>query len=252
MKRCIVTFLIIVIVFPYISAQSWKLKRYEGTFGLGTTHFLSDIGGYPRGSNAAGLRDIRFRQTRFDFNVNLKYKIARSLNARLGLAYGLLNGNDAAGSNASRGYVTNVTALEPLFIMEYYFIKNKLENSYLFAGGDKRSFSDFLKTLDVYAFTGVGGIFYTVSGNDLLEEQMDLEGTKDRGSATIIPVGIGVSIPFSPDFNFGIELGGRFALSDYVDGYAPASSSANDFYYFFNFTLTYKFNTGTNGLPSFR
>jgi len=252
MKRCFVTFLLVLFIVPLTLAQTWKLKRYEGTFGFGTTHFMSDIGGYPRGSNAGGLKDVRFRQTRFDFNVNVKYRIFRNFNARLGLAYGLLNGNDAAGSNSDRGYVTDVTALEPLVIAEYYFITNKLENSYVFAGGGKRSFSDFLKTLDIYAFTGIGGIYYTVTGNDLLEDKMDIEGTNEKGRATIIPAGVGISVPFSPEFNFGMELGGRFALSDYIDGYSPASSKANDFYYFFNFTITYKFNTGSNGLPSFR
>jgi hypothetical protein len=54
-----------------------------------------------------------------------------------------------------------------------------------------------------------------------------------------------------PDYNVGLELGGRYTFSDYLDGYTSQHSRSNDVYYFFNVTFTYKLLTGKNGLPAF-
>ncbi len=61
-----------------------------------------------------------------------------------------------------------------------------------------------------------------------------------------------LTLVYSPNFNFGLELGGRYAFTDYLDGYTSQFSKANDVYYFLNFTITYKLKTGPHGLPSFR
>ena len=68
----------------------------------------------------------------------------------------------------------------------------------------------------------------------------------------MIPVGIGTTLVYSPNYNFGVEFGGRYSFSDNLDGYTSQYSSSNDVYYFLNFTITYKLKTGPNGLPSFR
>lgn len=52
--------------------------------------------------------------------------------------------------------------------------------------------------------------------------------------------------------NFGIELGGRYSFSDYIDKYTSIYSKANDVYYFLTFTLSVKLPTAHNGLPAFR
>ncbi len=63
----------------------------------------------------------------------------------------------------------------------------------------------------------------------------------------VIPVGLGSTLVYSPNFNFGVELAGRYSFSDNLDGYTSQYSSANDVYYFFNFTITYKLKTGAKG-----
>ena len=70
-----------------------------------------------------------------------------------------------------------------------------------------------------------------------------------KGFAAVIPVGLGTTLIYSPDINFGVEFGGRYSFSDYLDGYTSQYSSSNDVYYFFNFTFTYKLKTGPKGLP---
>jgi hypothetical protein len=132
-------------------------------------------------------------------------------------------------------------------IFEYYFVKNKYENSYLFLRG--KSLWSLLSSLDIYAFAGVGGAAYSVNANDLLT----LQAQKSSGFTGVIPGGIGATLVYTPNLNFGVELGGRYTLTDYIDGYhSEQFSKANDVYYLLNFTVTYKLKTSAKGWPSFR
>jgi hypothetical protein len=87
-----------------------------------------------------------------------------------------------------------------------------------------------------------------VKGNDALIEH----GMETGGFSAVIPAGLGATLIFSPNINFGLEVGGRYAFTDYLDGYTSQFSKANDVYYLLNFTVTYKLKTGPKGLPSFR
>jgi hypothetical protein len=72
------------------------------------------------------------------------------------------------------------------------------------------------------------------------------------GFSAVIPGGLGATLIYTPNINFGLELGGRYVFTDYLDGFTSQYSSANDVYYFLNFTFTYKLKSGPHGLPSFR
>jgi hypothetical protein len=248
MKRSFLALLLICFVVSFTDAQIWKQKRYELVVGIGPSFFFGDIGGYSQSKNILGIRDITLKQTRFDFNANFKYRITQTVNIRLSLATGLLYATDSRGSNESRGLAATTTIFEPSLIGEYYFIKNKAEDSYLFTKGDKPGFIGFLKSLDFYAFTGIGGLGYSINPNSKLESI----GINKGGFTAVIPVGLGATLVYTPNFNFGVELAGRYSFSDNLDGYSPQYSRSNDVYYFFNFTITYKLNTGEKGWPSFR
>lgn len=75
--------------------------------------------------------------------------------------------------------------------------------------------------------------------------------TKTGGFTGVVPLGAGITMIYNSKINFGIELGGRFSLSDNLDVYTSAFPKSNDVYHLLNFTFTYKINTGNNGLPSF-
>ena len=93
--------------------------------------------------------------------------------------------------------------------------------------------------LDFYAFTGFGGLSYTIKPNDKLAPMVS-----DKSGVTgIIPVGVGVNFIYSTLFNFGIELCRRFTFSDNIDGYTSQYSKTNDSYSFLNFNFTYKIKT---------
>jgi len=224
------------------------MRRWEAVGGFGPSLFFGDVGGFSRSKNILGLKDLTFLQTRFDMNGNIKYRITREINIRLGMTYALMHATDERGSNEKRLYEASMSFLEPALLGEYYFIKNMAESNYLFVKGKRSFIKELLTSLDFYAFTGVGGLSYKVKGNDALIAK----GMQTGGFTTVIPAGLGATLIFSPNLNFGVEVGGRYAFSDYLDGYTSQYSKANDVYYFFNATITYKLKTGPYGLPSFR
>ncbi len=246
MKRFLLIVMVLCITAPFSSAQLWKWKRWETSLGVGPSFLFNDIGGYSRSKNLLGFRDLSYKHIMFDINGNIKYRLTRTLNARISGTAGMLHGVDTWGSNEGRAMEATTFILEPALIAEYYFIKNRSESSYLFLRG--RGFWKLLSSLDFYTFSGFGGVYYNVKGNQPLVEY----GMVESGFAGLIPVGLGASLIYTPNINFGLELGGRYTFTDYIDGYTSQYSTANDVYYFLNFTITYKVKTGPRGLPSFR
>jgi len=247
MKRSVVVIILFYIVAQISEAQLWKQKRYEAMAGIGTSQFFGDIGGFSKKENILGFKDISFKHTRINFNIGMKYKILSDLNLRLGLTYGMLHATDARGSNELRGFEAKTSIFEPVVLAEYYFIKSPLGESYLFNSGRGYNQGTLFSALEFYAFAGIGGLSYNVNRNALLAAT----GFKNSGFTTVIPVGLGTNLLFKPEYNLGIELGGRYAFSDYLDGYTSNKSSSNDVYYFLNVTFTYKIKTSSNGWPSF-
>jgi hypothetical protein len=248
MKRSLVVIILFCIVSEISEAQLWKQRRFEAVAGLGTSQFFGDIGGYSKKENILGIKDFSFLQTRFNISAGAKYKILNELNVRLNLTYGLLHATDKGGSNEARGMEASTSIFEPIVLGEYYFIRSKLGSSYLFnSGKGGSSFKNFFSALELYAFTGIGGLSYNVKGNDKLVAA----GLQNSGFTAVIPVGIGVNLLFKPEYNLGVELGGRYSFSDYLEGYTSQYSSSNDVYYFFSVTFTYKVRTNAAGVPLF-
>jgi hypothetical protein len=248
MKRSFLAILLVCFIVSNANAQIWKLKRFETVIGVGPSFFFGDVGGFSKSINLLGLRDMSFKQARFDLSAGFRYRVAQQFSLKVSLTSGMLHATDVRGSNENRGFESSTFIIEPIFTGEYYFIKNKAEDSYLFTKGQNPGLGGMIKALDFYVFTGIGGVGYSVNPNNNLASR----GMKTGGFAAVIPVGVGTTLVYSPNFNFGVELSGRYAFSDYLDGYTSQYSSSNDVYYFLNFTITYKMKTGPNGWPSFR
>jgi hypothetical protein len=248
MKRSLIVILLFLLFIRICDAQDlWKQQRVEVFGGLGTTQFFGDIGGFSQGSNIIGLKDISFLQTRYNISAGAKYKILKDLNVRLNLAYGMFHATDSRGSNELRGFDAKTTIFEPSILAEYYFIKSKLGDSYLFNKDRGVSLGSLFSSVEFYFFTGAGGLLYNVKENAKLAAM----GQPKSGFTAVIPVGIGANLLFKPEFNLGVELGGRYSFSDYLDGYSSQYSRSNDVYYFFNVTFTYKIRTNSQGIPLF-
>jgi hypothetical protein len=241
-----------------VSGQLWKMKRYEATAAIGTSQFYGDIGGFTIGENALGFRDITFIQTRFSVNTSFRYFFTDNIAGRLSFTFALIHADDIRGSNNNtRLFETSSVIYEPALFGEYYFVRNRERNSFLFQTYRYRRanrLKDFLRSVDVYALTGIGGAGYNVFyGNDRIQEKWDVDPTlRRKGFTAVIPLGIGAKLALDPNLLVGLELTGRYALSDYLDGYTSLWSKRNDAYHTFSVTVNYRIKTARNGLPSFR
>jgi hypothetical protein len=247
MKRYLAVLLLFCFFAGFAEAQElYKRKRMEAVAGVGTSQFFGDIGGFSQTQNILGLKDIILNQTRFNIEGALRYRIMPEFSVKLGLTFGMFHSIDTKGSNETRGMEATTTFFEPVVTGEYYFIKSKQENRYTFSKG-RNMRGSFFSYVDIFAFTGIGGLSYHVKGNDVLVAS----GMVNGGFTAVIPVGVGANILVHPDYTLGMELGGRYSFSDYLDGYSSQYSKSNDVYYFLTFTFTYKITTMQNGMPKF-
>ena len=247
MKKLLIIFTLLVFLTSLSDAQLWQARRIEVSGGIGATQFFGDIGGYSNDKNILGIKDFTFKQTRFNINGSLRYRITEDISIRANLVFGMFHSTDARGSNIKRGFESNTIFAEPSIIGEYYFIKNKGENSYVFLQGKNTVLYSIFQSLDFYVFTGIGGLAYKVTPNSVLAPF----ATKTSGFTGVVPLGLGVSMIYNSKINLGLEVGGRFTFSDNLEGFSSAQSRANDIYHLFNFNITYKINTGKNGMPVF-
>jgi hypothetical protein len=243
MKKILIILTGLILLISDSYAQLWKLRRYEATGGIGTTQFFGDVGGYSNDRNILGIRDFTFRQTSFNLNAGLRYRITGDISVRGNIVSGIFHSTDSRGSNIKRGFESQTLFVEPSIIIEYYLIKNKKENSYIFLRGQKSFFSSVLKALDFYAFAGFGGLVYSVKPNSVLSPLASGTG----GFTGVIPLGLGASMIYNEHYKFGIEIGGRFAFSDNIEGYTSPESQFNDVYHLLNFSLTYMIKSKKKG-----
>jgi hypothetical protein len=222
------------------NAQLWKLRRFELSGGIGTTQFFGDIGGYSNDKNILGLRDFTFLNTRMNINAGVKYRITDDISAKVNFAFGLFHSTDARGSHIIRGFEESALFFEPSLTAQYYFIKDRRDNSRLFLTGEKEIIRSIFHSLDFYVFTGFGGLLFNVTPNDSLS----VNTTQTHGFTGVVPLGLGINMVYSERFNFAVEFGGRLTFSDYIDGYTSNRSRANDIYHMVNLMVVYKINTG--------
>jgi len=241
MKRLIILIAVIIFITPHANSQFWKLKRFEVIGFVGPSQFFGDVGGYSLGSNAIGLKDISIRQTRFNAGVFLRYNIREDMKVKGGVSYIMLHGSDIRGSNENRGFEMVTTVFEPSVLYEYYFLKNKAQNSFLFMRGRSNNLSLFWDMIDVYGTVGMGVGVYFVNPNDVLKDRVQ----KDNGITATIPVGAGASLVLSPTMSAGVELIAHATFTDNLDGYTSQYSARNDLFYTLNFTYSYKFSLFT-------
>lgn len=246
MKKLLFLFIIFFLFSLTVDSQIWKMRRYEGLFGVGTAHYFGDIGGYPKGENLLGLRDIDFTQLRPTLYIGMRYKLYETVALKLNLSYGYLHGDDAGDVNDARNFKFYTGIFEPSFQVEYSFLKEKEAMSYLMMKG--KGINQFNASLNAYVFAGIGGAFFKTTGNETLEEV----GLEYNTTTLVFPLGIGIKYGLNTSWSLGFDLGGRFTTSDYLDGYTSQYSESKDVYLFGVINLIYKIETGSDGLPVFK
>ena len=226
-----VLFLLMWIALPaMVHAQSvnWKTYRQELSFGLGASNFLGELGGANQvGSD--GLRDLEFSLTRPTVAIGYRYHISPYFAAKANLIYGRVNGDDELTEeifrkNRNLHFRSPIVELSAQF--EFYPFQEKSGHLYRFKGvrGQRATH------LSPYLFAGIGGFWFNphaqaADGNWYALQPLGTEGQNVPGSgrspykqiSVALPVGVGLKYSLTKQLSFGLELGMRYTMTDYID-----------------------------------
>lgn len=204
----------------------WKTNRNEINLGFGIANFLGELGG----RNQIGspfVWDLELSQTRPAASLSWRYYIKRKQSFRLGIAYGVLAGNDNLTSEIfrhNRNLHFRSDVIEASLRYELHLYREELGHVYDLRGvkGTKSSRVGF------YFFGGIG-MFYFEPKAQFNNAWVDLRplGTEGQGLPggpepydnieLCIPMGIGLRKSFSKQFSLGLELQYTKTFTDYID-----------------------------------
>ena len=182
--------------------------------GVGATYVLADIGDFSMGPViTAGYR----------------YRIKDHLSLKVSVHSAVFLGNNLDRENEIQLDYLTVMA-EPSVQFEYTFFKEK-------KGSNRHGKMTMKPKVRPYVFAGAGGVYYSpkMDGDDLSEVTSDYSNF-----GIVILGGCGFLHHFQPHWLWGVELSGRYLMSDYLDGYSPSSSASNDLYNFVTINLVYR------------
>jgi hypothetical protein len=230
-------------------AQPWKMLRYEGTLGIGSTNVYGDLGGAPNAESLLFIRDITFRGTRPSVYGAIRYKIDPKTAVKFNLIYGFSKTKDFAGSrNEGREFISTSNLIEFSGAYEFYFLQEdrRLKSTAMF---NRRGMINNYSTLGAYVFAGIGA---TTFWSTLDIERRDFDVYKPGPSVTLsLPIGLGIKYILSDQWLLGWELGYRHTLSDFLDGIQTPWSENPDVYWISSLNLSYRIPTTRRNIPEF-
>ncbi len=230
-------------------SQAWKVRRYEIWGGVSAIEYFGDIGGTDAKNNLFGFRDISILSIRPGINFGGNYRVKERIYINLNNTLGIITQTDKGSRNYLRDFAFN-TIMDEFSLQGVYFILKENRNyNYLnirLRGGSK----NVKRIFSVYTFAGIGGLYFKVKPKASLINSSQFV---DNKSLTLtLPVGLGLKVAYSSDLSYSIEFGGRYVLSDYIDGVSTQSSKHNDLYYILNFKASYRISTGKGVKRFFR
>lgn len=224
-----------IILIVLIATMGVKAQHEIG-IGLGTTHFLGDLGGGP-GNGTIFLKDIDLRATRPSVGVFYRYNFAKVLAVRTELLYGMLYGNDAYSEEASRfarQLQANASVFDVTVQLEVHFIPLQ------FCSGKAR--------FSPYVAAGVGVAMATPQISSNSSEGIPATELQyiqnDKPFTFTIPISAGIKYKLKKNIVLGLEASYRLAFTDQLDAYVRQQK---DQYFFVQAKVSYVFCKGKGG-----
>jgi opacity protein-like surface antigen len=209
-------------------SQQWKLSRSSYTYGVGISNYFGDIGGASK-ADASPFADLDLAYSRPVLAVGFYYKLYERIAVKGNLSYANIHGSDANSQNANRNYTFTTNMVELNGHVEYHILKEMQMVSYS-KMSMRGKVNKFNVGINLYVFAGIGGAYFKPKAKDNLTEEPRFNDSKNL--ALVFPVGLGIKYPLTSITSIGLELGGRFTTTDYIDGFSTESSTSNDIYYF--------------------
>ena len=255
MKRTALLILLLSFLYPATTqAQAWRMKRYEAIVGIGTSNYFGDIGGYSKGENALGFKDISLSSTRPSIYLGARYKLYEPIAIKLNLITGFISGSDEGGINEGRNFKFSATIFEPSVQVEYSFLKEKEAQSYLMMKGS--GMKSFRSSISAYVFVGIGGgFFWPKAKEDLVDYEIDYNNVIDAIiasnqlilAATTLNLGSNFIVEFGESINQLLMVEGELSIIGLIPigettdkGYQGLKRSISDLA--FHNTINKKFN----------
>ena len=212
---------------------AFALLTTVSLFGQGSKQFPWEFGLRIGTSSVGGEmidNDIVFlNQPSFGAGILLRRRLGNSFALRGHLMYGGLNSEDQDdGANASRGYSSEASVIEPGLVLEFEPFAAK---RYPTEGG-------FKKILSPYVGAGIGyGIWGDVetdfNGDSRPQVAQDQAAEADDNGGVVFPVGGGLKLYLSPKSSIDLSLAYRITGADLIDGVSQAGNPDKDDTYVF-------------------
>jgi len=236
MKQVLILFLVCFITTLGYS-QNPKLRRFEGWAGVSVFQYFGDIGGSADENNLMGLKDISIKSNRPGISFGATFKVNDIIYLNVSNSLGLFAQTDKGSRNSTRDFAFSTIANETTIQGQYFFIKEK--DNYFFSmmslrGGSKNIYRCF----SFYAYAGAGSIYFKVTPKESFIGSPRF--SDDQSISFAFPIGFGLKIAYTPLLSLGVDFGGRFTLTDKLDGLASKFSKHNDIYYIMNFKIIYR------------
>ena len=249
-------FLLFILIFAMaglnVSAQKWKLKRYEAIIGIGSANYFGDIGGSATENNWFGIKDMQLLKSRPSVYFGARYKVRHNISVKANFAFGFLSGSDEGtyhqtGPN-DRNWAFTSKIFESSAQFEYSIIseEHRYRTAALF---NRKGMLNNYSKINVYLFGGIGTVKTWTKPNDEMINSPVYE-TEYPSLGLVFPAGMGMKYVLSSNWSFGAELGGRITTIDYLDAFGnPLFSKHNDIYYFAVINAIYRIKTSRRGYP---
>jgi len=216
MKRSILSFFLVFLFSTALFSQMGSRQTFfELQFGVGPTIMLTDIGNIGYGGN---------------IEVTGKYRLHPQLALKASLVGGLGLGSDADTENESRGMQYYTITGEMTGQIEFYLLKEG-------RGSGRGGLQGYKPRVRPYLYAGGGPLFFFPTHTH--ENAAELP---EFSRYTVILVGgAGFLYRVNADIFWGFQVGGRMTTTDFLDGFSPETSKANDNYISAQFLITYRF-----------
>ncbi|MDR0815613.1 MAG: DUF6089 family protein [Bacteroidales bacterium] len=210
-----------------VSAQNKRSKVYELHLGAAAANVFGDIGS-----------GFQLSQTRPAVYIGGRYDMNEYFSAKVNLFAGRTAGNDEGTENDLRKYSFEAPVYEVSAQAEWNFLRLNGSLGSLSAG--KKGLSGASLQTRPYLFAGVGFVF---SEPVFKSPPIPPDGeVKESAAGFVLPFGLGVRTDLNRFWALGLEIGGRFCTSDYLDGLSLTSHETKDFYCFTSLHVAYKFH----------
>jgi hypothetical protein len=253
MKRISIILLVLLAIGSEGYSQRWRLHRYRLFFGVSSSNYFGDMGGAISESNWFGIKDLDINMSRPVFHVGALYKLTDIIDVKLNFNYGYISGSDANSKLEKRNFSFKSYIFEPSVQGMYTFYSSSA------GGGSGRIFSrrgmlNNYSKINLYVFGGMGMVMFNP---EVPQTQKVIERASEfslgKKITLVAPVGVGAYYILNSKWEVGFEVGGRFALTDYLDGFSSRwSKGVNDVYYLTQISAIYRIKTARNGWPEFK